>query len=266
MNQVPLDVLYLISSFVIPTHYTLRTDIPRLNELLDKKTILLNPRSFYQLHVEKEDREDKENKKDKDVVSLAHTKYIDWANACMNENDKMVDQLLHQFELMPWNTGDVEWWKKWHRLALNKNDRIVSYFIDNVPHTIHVFLPLFCKNSNERMVWYLWEHFRDNIDWVFFSKNTSDAAMDILFNHIERIDWESANENPHPRMVEYVLSHPECIRFSLNKNTHPRVFTYLLSRPDIIDWKYLSLHPDVFVANEEERRKDIIQWTRQTLL
>lgn len=261
MNQVPIDVLYLISSFVIPTHYTLRTDIPRLNELLDKKTILLNPRSFYQLHVEKKKKENKENKEEKD-----DTKYIDWANACMNENDKMVDQLLYQFELMPWNTGDVEWWKKWHRLALNKNDRVVAYFIDNVPHLIHLFLPLFCKNSNERMVRYLWEHFRDNIDWVFFSKNTSDFAMDILFDHIERIDWESANENPHPRMVEYVLSHPECIRSSLNKNTHPRVFTYLLSRPDIIDWKYLSLHPDVFVANEEERRKDIIQWTRQTLL
>jgi hypothetical protein len=177
----------------------------------------------------------------------------------------MVDLLLYQFTIMAWNTGDAEWWKKWHRVSLNTNDRVVSYFISTKPDMIPIFFPLFWKNSNDKMVLYLWEHYQYRVNWTFFSKNTSDVAVDLLLSHINSVDWESVNENPHPRLVTFLLSHPEYIQESFNKNKDPRALSYLLSHPNRINWDYLSSHPDLFKENKSETRKDIIQFTKQLL-
>jgi hypothetical protein len=44
MNRLPTDVLYIISSFIVPKHYTLRTDIPI--QQLNKRILGLNPLHF----------------------------------------------------------------------------------------------------------------------------------------------------------------------------------------------------------------------------
>lgn len=289
LDLVPIDILYLISSFIVTPQYRLRDEIKLSN--LVRERLYVNPRAFrYLLEVYHSTSLPWSiwcNHSNEDALLnlfqqprfiywptllmnehpiavsyiLSHPKQIDWKYACINANDRMVDRLVVTLDEMVWNTKDCEWWKKWNRLALNTNSRIVSMI---QPHA-SVFFPLIWKNTNPMMIAYLWEHHATQVSWMFLSQNPSDEAMDILFRHMDQIDWVSVNENPNDRMVDYLIDHPERMSIEFSKNKHPRALSYLLAHPERINWYHLSDHPDLFIKDEERTMQEIIHWTKQTL-
>ena len=294
MNQLPIDILYLIASFIVVPQYKLRTDIENVETLLHKEGIYKNPRAFRFLLKQypstslpwdiccRNGNEDAllnlfeqpryihyptlcMNNNDIAVqYLLTHEKKIDWKYACFNSNPRMVELLLLQLEKITWNPKDVEWWKNWHRMALNTNEKITVYFTSN-PDTIPIFFPLLWKNSNEKLLEYLWVNYHKQINWVFLSKNTSDLAMDLLFSHPTLIDWISANENPNPKMVSYLINHPELILPEFCKNKNPIALEYILVHPNLIHWVYLSEHPFLFCIDQKATWVEIKKWTRNVL-
>jgi len=294
MFRLPTDVLYLIASFHLPQEYTLRSDInsrqlhrgrlmtsirgfchtmlqfshtPFLPSAVWCSTddehllsyLFRRPVSIYlpSLYVNPHDT----------AVSymLAHHEPLDWSYVCQNPNERIVDRLLYQFELMYWNTQDVEWFKKWHRSAFNTNDRMVSYFLEHTEY-ISPFMPFFWKNTNERMLQYLWEHYRSRVHWPILSGNTSDFAVDILLSHLEHVEWVSANENANPRIIAFLIEHPDyIIPISFSKNPSPLALEYLLLNPTLIDWYSISNHPHLFVPDPIRTKKRIEEWTNNIL-
>jgi len=294
MNRLPTDVLRMIVSYHLPLQYKLRSDIDPY--LLHRGRLMTSARGFRHVLTQYPrvhflpcavwfHDEDEEvllyllsrpesiylpslytNPHDIAVSFLFDYPFIDWSHACQNPNDRMVDRLLVQFDLMYWNTGDVEWWKKWHRVAFNPNERVVTYFLEHTEY-ISGFLPFFWKNTNPRLLTFLWENYHTYVHWPILCSNPSDLAVDILLAHLERVDWITVNENSHPRIVQFLIEHPShIIPISFCKNRSPRALEYMLSCPTMIDWYSLSNHPHLFVPDEVRTSETVEAFTKNVLL
>jgi hypothetical protein len=127
-------------------------------------------------------------------------------------------------------------------------------------------MPFFWKNTNDRMLQYLWEHYRSRVHWPILSGNTSDFAVDILLSHLEHVEWVSANENANPRIIAFLIEHPDyIIPISFSKNPSPLALEYLLLNPTLIDWYSISNHPHLFVPDPIRTKKRIEEWTNNIL-
>ena len=285
MNRLPTDILRIIVAFHLPVQYTLRTDID--SQQLHRGRLMTSARGFRhvlshypRVHFlpcavwcqdETGDILDYllsrsesiyvpslfTNPCEQAVTFIFDYPFIDWSYACQNSNERMVDRLLVQFDLMYWNTGDVEWWKKWHRVAFNPNDRVVDYFLEHTEY-ISGFLPFFWKNENERLLQFLWENYHLYINWPILCSNESELAVDIMLAHLERVEWVSANENSNPRIVRFLIEHPSyIIPISFSKNRSLVALNYMIAHPVLIDWYSISNHPHLFVPDQMETRNTI---------
>lgn len=97
------------------------------------------------------------------------------------------------------------------------------------------------------------------IDWKYLSHNPAPGAIELLKQNQDKIDWDVLSSNPAPAAVELLLQNESRICWiNFSKNTSPAAIAYLERNPHRIIWEFLSENPAAI--DLLERNMDKIDW------
>ena len=87
--------------------------------------------------------------------------------------------------------------------------------------------------------------------------NSCDKALELLFKHPEKIDWDFLSRNSNSKALELLFKHPENIDwwYSLSMNSNPKALELLEKNQEKIEWHYLSQKPSIFYIPPKGARR-----------
>lgn len=239
--NLPLDILELISSFIVPKNYELR--YPEIEAKLVKDflninpcqkivdDIVKNPKNLYRMHFYVLSKNTSDTAVD---FLLKNYFYIEWKYFSLNSNSKAVEFLLK-------NPVQIVWSK----FSENINDLAVQYLINN---PAKIYWEGFSRNPNSLAVRYMLTS-THIINYRCFSENTNQTAVDLLLMNKNKICWElftkNSNDSAVDMILQYIDSHPIYVGLrdllpvkyhNLSINTNPRVVQFLIKNPKYINW------------------------------
>jgi hypothetical protein len=250
-NQLPTDLINLVSSYVVQPRYKL---LPWIDpHKLDYFQLSSNPRAIGMLE---------------DNPSI-----VSWDMLSANPS------AIH---LLEQNPDKINWYQ------LSKNPSAIRLLQQN-PDKID-YCALLCDNPcafriinrvetswfayrnpslldliEDKQLWYCLHGGRDDVDrlaqhpdnihWGILSENP--AAIHLLEQNEEKINWPSLSMNPaairpsdeFTKGVHLLEQHPDKVNWVLLSSFNSKATTLLEKHPDKIDWFWLSANPCIF---EEE--------------
>ena len=84
---------------------------------------------------------------------------------------------------------------------------------------------------------------QNKIDWTELSENDNPAAMHLLKQHPDKIDWLALSNNPSA--IHLLEQHSDRIYWKNLSRNHAAIHI-LEQHPDNIDWLDLSTNPAIF--------------------
>jgi hypothetical protein len=249
MEKLPLDILKIIASFIIPKLFELNPLIDEtkltsyflsinpcqkiIETIISKKRSEISRVNFYLLS---------KNPLDIAVDFLFNNQYwIDFPNLSINSNDRAVEFMLN-------NKNKIDW----ECFSENTNTRAVQYLID---HPSEINWKSFSKNTNEKAVDYMLstEKTRKCINYKFLSENNNQKAVEHLIeshikNHTE-IYTKLLVKNKNNTAVDFIFKTIEPLNDRDKKiffeqhhyifvNTNDKIIDYLIKNPQYIKWEY----------------------------
>jgi hypothetical protein len=178
-----------------------------------------------------------------DVIDVAN---IDWEQLCENPADWAVDLLVE-------NRSRISW----YNIARNPNPRALV-LLESVEFSVADMIR--CEidemlSANPSAIPILRKQ-PDLVDHTYIMWNP--AAKDLIAEMKIPIFYGALAVNPADWAVDMLLS-PGVIRcinvFSLSYNTNPRIVEYLIAHPEIIDWNVFSKNPSAIKYLRENPEK-----------
>jgi len=124
----------------------------------------------------------------------------------------------------------------WRNLSKNPTDAAIKYLNEKYPEKINWR----AFSGNPKAIRYLNDPINyERIDWSKLSKNT--AAIDLLKENIEKIDWYYISCNTNPKAMELIRVKFEQELLDAENNT-----LHLLSSHEKLNWSELSKNPAIF--------------------
>jgi hypothetical protein len=124
----------------------------------------------------------------------------------------------------------------WRNLSKNPTDAAIKYLNEKYPEKINWR----AFSGNPKAIKYLNDPINyERIDWSKLSKNT--AAIDLLKENIEKIDWYYISCNTNPKAMELIRVKFEQELLDAENNT-----LHLLSSHEKLNWSELSKNPAIF--------------------
>jgi len=201
---------------------------------------------------------------------------IYWPYFCKNKNPKVIDMLLKNPTKIFWssvsaNPAAIKLLEEnkdkidYTYLANNKNAfKLIKEYIErdltssnpnpSSPEYIvkecnrAKYVQDLCFNKNEELIQYLYKHHSKHIDWCNLSANP--AAIDILLENMDKINYRGLSQNPHPKAQEILMKNPwyiDWLYFSEHITNYafilkrkPKVSIGFWSNPLIFDYKAIS--------------------------
>jgi hypothetical protein len=187
---------------------------------------------------------------------------IYWPTFCKNKNPKVIDVLLKNPTKIFWsslsaNPVAIDLLKK------NK-DKIDYIYLSNNSNAYELikeymerefictntdptspeyivkecnkmrYIPDLCYNRNEELIQYLYKNYSKYINWSNLSTNP--AAMDILLQNMDKINYRRMSENTHPKAQELMKKNPWSIDWSIF-GKHINDYAFILKHnPPLREW------------------------------
>lgn len=83
----------------------------------------------------------------------------------------------------------------------------------------------------------------NKIDYYYLSSNSSDIALEILYENQKEIDWSGLSRNKNDKSIKLLEENMEKIDWhSLCINSNDKAYDLLIQHPDKIVWECLSLN------------------------
>jgi hypothetical protein len=174
---------------------------------------------------------------------LDYSKKIDWSVLAVNPKampiiTKFIEKYIQYEDINDKNNPNYRYAEHFHGLwgNLSKNPNAAKYLYEKYPQKI--YWPAFSENP--KAIKYLKDPINyDKIDWSKLSKNT--AAIDLLKENIEKIDWYYISCNTNPKAMELIRVKFEQELLDAENNT-----LHLLRSHEKLNWSELSKNPAIF--------------------
>ena len=205
---------------------------------------------------------------------LENKHLIYWPSFCKNPNPKVIDILLKNPTKIFWsslstNPAAIKLLEEnkdkidYIYLSYNKNAfKLIKEYIEREFTTSNLepseciikeskrtrYIQDLCFNNNEELIQYVYTHHSKDIDWCNLSTNP--AAIDILLENMNKINYRGLSANPHPKAQEILKKNPwyiDWVHFSMHINDYsfiaeqnPVLKEWIWSNPIIFDYKSIS--------------------------
>ena len=133
-----------------------------------------------------------------------------------------------------------------HFISINPDPTSMSYKI--IEQHKHKYIKCVCFNKNEKLIKYLYTHHINHLCW--FNLSTNSAAIDILLENMDKIQYKQLSLNRHPKALEILKRNPThiyWINLSMHINDYsfiaeqnPVLKEWIWSNPIIFDYKKIS--------------------------
>lgn len=222
---------------------------------------------------------------------------IDWRLISNNTNHYALELLKENIDKVHWYILSanpcreaVEILKQypekidWEFLSCNWCTEAVELLLENPDK---ICLSQLCRNKSARAMYFLENQIAagtvalNDINWQSLSSNLSNEAMrlvsqnidkldswysisqnpfaiELLIQHVDKIDWQGLSSNPHPRALQLLMNHSEKIHYDgLSCNTNTLAIQWLEKKENIdkINWYHLSSNPsaiDLLVKHKDK--------------
>lgn len=126
--------------------------------------------------------------------------HLNWVYLSLNECPEVVS-LFEQFpERVIWSL-----------LAINKCEQVALFGLRHLNRMAHN-MNVWCSNPCTAVVEFLLNH-REHIQFVYFSSNSNDKAVDALLSvFYDQVCWETFAQNKNPRAIQYIYDHLHLVK------------------------------------------------------
>jgi hypothetical protein len=294
-SLLPKTIIDTMVEYAIPEHYVLRQGITDAH--IQYQELAANPHGFDTIREYYPSRISMylacKNPSDHAVLHvLQKPSYISWVYFIDNPNDMAVEYICRHYHYL--RSVYVDEHAIWTGFAKNPHDRILDivFTFTNEQFTRYVWDGL-SMNTNERAILFLLERHQYNyiqsshasdlvveyllqhpmsIQWGDFCRNPNSIAVDFLFDtwlhegtinardevlFAGRIDWEPLSQNPHDRVVSFLLRHPYCIDMDFaSDNTNERMVLYVMNYPTQMNRRAFTRNPSIFQLQKNQNEID----------
>jgi len=249
LDKLPLDILQIIASYVVPKQYELNPKIDPNNlspYFLNGNPCEKNVETVISKSIDDISKLDffllSKNPLDSVVEFLLQKEkngyYISWLNFSTNSNDKAVEFMLSRTELV-----------EWYGFSENTSQKAVDYLLENKEK---IRWAKFSTNNNQKAVDYLLTH-QEHINYVAFCQNTNQDAVNHLIENEDKISMQTFVKNTNDTAVDYILKKISGLtetekeiffteNFNIFLNSNDRIVNCLIENPKYILWCYFIIN------------------------
>jgi len=291
MEKIPLDILRIIASFIVPKRFELdpRVDESKLNPqflsinpcqkmietVVTKKNAELSRLNFFLLS---------KNPLDMVVEFLLQNQYwVDFDHFSTNSNDTAVNFLLNNEQKIDWygfsqNTNEtaVKYLINnpskidWSSFSRNNNEKAVDYMLSTEETRKFINYKSLCENTNQKALEHLIKSHNENQTEICTKTlviNKNDTAVAYIFKIFENLNDREKTLffeehyyiffNSNDKIVDYFIKNPQYIKwvYFLRNTSHKAIEFMTLSKNEtFINWNILSTNPSIFIEKQDDTK------------
>ena len=182
---------------------------------------------------------------------------INWEHMCYNKSSGIIPFIEHNMNRIDWTAKyynplrylkyslpkqirETEFQRRiWIALSKTETNEAIDILAKNI-NQICWYRLAFNSCEKAAQLWLNNQERHQSIDWLWFSLNTSNTAMDFLEKNLDKVSWNDLSRNPCDGALRILMAHPnEIIWYHLSMNSSSKAIELLKNNFTKINWDSL---------------------------